>query len=67
MITNIVYRLKADALVATDMPLKKGQELEIVMDVVYVNGFPVPPTIQPIFYNLIKNNENLFDNVTKKW
>lgn len=67
MITNIVYRLKADALVATDMPLKKGQELEIVMDVVYVNGYPVPPAIQPIFYNWIKNNPDLFVNVTKKW
>jgi hypothetical protein len=67
MIQNVVYQLKADALVGPDMPLKKGQELEIVMDVVYVNGFPVPPAIQPTFYNWIKNNPDLFVNVTKNW
>ncbi len=67
MINNIVYRLKADALVGPDMPLKKDQELEIVMDVVYVNGYPVPPALQPVFYNWIKNNPDLFVNVTKKW
>ena len=34
MINGKVYRLKQDAEVGKDMPLKKGQEIEIVMDVV---------------------------------
>jgi len=49
------------------MPLQKGQEIEIVMDVVYINGFPVPPVLQNTFYLWIKNNPDLFVNVTKKW
>lgn len=67
MITNRVYKLKADAEVGKDMPLPAGQELEIVTDVVYVNGNMVPPTMQPLFYNWIVNNPELFDDVTKNW
>jgi hypothetical protein len=67
MIKEMVYRLKADALVGPNMPLNKGQEIEIVMDVVYVNGYPVPPALQPTFYNWIKNNPDLFVDVTKKY
>ena len=33
MIQSEVYKLKEAALVAKDMPLQAGQELEIVMDV----------------------------------
>ena len=35
MIQNKVYKLKKDALVTKDIPLKASQEIEIVMDVVY--------------------------------
>lgn len=67
MITNKVVRLKKAAEVAPDMPLPEGQELEIVMDVVYVNGNMVPPTMQELFYGWIKFNPTLFDDVTKQW
>lgn len=67
MIKEQVLRLKEDALVGPNMPLQKGQEVEIVMDVVYVNGFPVPPALQSTFYNWIKNNPDLFVDVTKKY
>jgi len=67
MITNRVYKLKADAEVGKDMKLPAGQELEIVTDVVYVNGYMVPPDLQGTFYNWIINNPNLFDDVTKNW
>jgi hypothetical protein len=66
-VNNFVFRLKVDSLVAPDMPLKKDQEIEIVMDVVYINGHPVPPAMQPLFYNWVKNNPNLFVDITKKW
>jgi len=67
MIQNRVYKLKAAGQVAQDMPLPAGQELEIVMDVVYVNGNMVPPHMQSLFYGWIVNNPTLFDDVTKNW
>lgn len=67
MIKNRVYKLKQKADVAKDMPLTAGQELEIVLDVVYVNGNMVPPAMQSLFYNWIVNNPTLFDDVTRSW
>jgi len=67
MIASRVYRLKQDAEVGKDMPLKSGQELEIVTDVVYINGNMVPPDLQALFYGWIVNNPTLFDDVTKNW
>lgn len=67
MIKNKVFKLKKDTEVAKGMPLQAGQEIEIVMDVVYVNGHMVPPEVQPLFYNWIKNNPSLFDDVTRNW
>lgn len=66
-IKNRVYRLKAAAEVGKDMPLPAGQELEIVQDVVYVNGNMIPPNLQGLFYSFIINNPQLFDDVTLNW
>jgi hypothetical protein len=67
MITNRVYRLKQATEVAKDMPLQAGQEIEIVMDVVYINGNMVPPAFQALFMNWIKNNPTLFEDDTRSW
>jgi len=67
MIQNRVYRLKEAVEVAKNMPLPAGQEVEIVMDVVYINGHPVPPAMQKLFLDYVTNNESKFDDVTKKW
>lgn len=67
MIANRVYRLKKATEVAKNMPLPAGQELEIVTDVVYINGNMVPPAMQSLFYGWIVSNPTLFDDVTKKW
>ncbi len=67
MIQNKVVRLKQSRDVAQGMPLQAGQELEIVMDVVYVNGNMVPPEMQRLFYNWITNNPDYFDDVTRNW
>ncbi len=67
MIQNRVYRLKQNVEIGKDMPLKKGQELEIVTDVVYCNGHMIPPLMQDLFYRFIVNNQNLFQDVTKIW
>lgn len=66
-ITNKVYRLKKATEVAKDMPLPTGQEIEIVMDVVYINGHMVPPAMQNLFYTWVTGNLTLFDDVTKNW
>lgn len=66
-IQNRVYKLKKATLIKKDLPLQEGQELEIVTDVVYMNGYMLPPEMQNLFYSFIKNNPSLFDDVTKKW
>ena len=48
-----VYRLKQDVTVAKGMDLKAGQELEVVMGVVYMGGFPLPFEMQQLFMNFI--------------
>lgn len=67
MIKNKVYRANQELSLADGMVLPKGQEIEIVMDVVYVNGNMVPPMFQDLFLNFIKNNENLFTDDTRTW
>lgn len=67
MIQNRVYRLKKIAEVSEGMTLPEGQEIEIVMDVVYVNGNMVPPHMQAMFHGWVVKNPTLFDDVTKNW
>lgn len=67
MIKNKVYRLKQAAEVAKDMSLPAGQEIEVVMGVVYVNGNLVPPTFQELFMNWLENNPSLFEDDTRNW
>lgn len=66
-IKNEVYRLKKHAVIAKDVEMPAGQVLEIVMDVVYVNGYMVAPPAQPLFYKWIVDNPTLFDIITKKY
>ena len=64
---GIVYKLKKDALVTKGIDLKAGQELEMVMGVVYMGGFPLPFEMQQLFINFINNNKDLFINDTRTW
>jgi hypothetical protein len=67
MIKNKVYRLKQDVEVAKGMSLPSGQEIEIVQNVVYINGNLVPPNFQDLFLNFVINNPNLFQDDTREW
>ena len=67
MINNKVYRLKKDTDVGKDMPLKAGQEVEVVQNVVYINGNMVPPSFQNLFLTWIINNPELFEDDTRTW
>lgn len=64
---GLVYRLKKDVVVANGIELKAGQELEIVMGVVYMGGFPLPFEMQQLFVNFINNNKDLFIDDTRTW
>ena len=67
MIKNKVYRLKQDAEVGKNMPLKSGQEIEVVMGVVYINGNMVPPDLQKVFMDWLETNPILFQDDTRNW
>ena len=67
MIKSKVYRLKQATEVAANMPLPAGQEIEVVMNVVYVNGNMVPPAFQELFLTWLQNNPNLFEDDTRSW
>ena len=67
MIKNIVYRLKKDVEVTNGVHLSAGQEIEIVMGVIYINGNMLVTGMQDFFYHWIQNNLDLFDDVTKNW
>lgn len=67
MIIEKVYRLTKNVEVARNMLLQAGQEIEVVMDVVYVNGFPLQPELQPLFLRFVNENQNILEDVTKKW
>jgi len=67
MIDSRVYRVKQPIEIMKGITLQKGQELEIVRDVVYMNGYPIPPEMQPIFYAFIINNPTLFEDDTRQW
>jgi hypothetical protein len=67
MIKEKVFRLIKDIEVARNIPLQAGQEIEVVMDVVYINGFPLQPELQPLFLKFVNENQSILEDVTKKW
>lgn len=67
MIQNKVLKLKDAATLSNGVNFSAGQEIEIVMDVVYMGGYPLPPNMQNMLLNWINNNPNLFNETTLKW
>lgn len=63
MIVNKVYKLKKDVDVAKDMPLKAGQLIQIVNDVVYINGGVIQKELQGLFYSFVVKNLDLFIDI----
>jgi hypothetical protein len=49
------------------MSLPAGQEIEVVMNVVYVNGYMVSPEHQSLFLSWLTNNPSLFEDDTRTW
>ena len=64
---NKVLRLINEATLKNGVTLPAGQEIEIVMDVVYMSGYPLPPNMQSIMLTWITANPTLFTETTKNW
>ena len=67
MIINKVFRLLKNVTLDNGIKLSESQEFEVVMNVVYMEGYPVPPNMQQFMLKWILSNPNLFADVTKKW
>jgi hypothetical protein len=67
MIENKVFRLNQSTRLQNGIEFPKGQEIEVVMDVVYIGGFPLPPSVQATTLNWIKENPTLFKDDTRNW
>lgn len=67
MIQSRVYRLKKDARLQNGVSFTANQEIEVVMDVVYVGGYPLPFEMQATMLDWIVSNPTLFDDMTKNW
>ena len=67
MIQNKVLRLEKKATLKNGVELPAGQEIEIVMDVVYMGGYPLPPNMQGMMLNWVTSNPTLFKETTKNW
>jgi len=69
-IVDCVYRLKSDQTISmsgNEIKFHSGQELHIVQDVVYVNGYMVPVETQRFLNEWITNNPNLFILDNRNW
>ena len=62
-----VLKLLKETTLQNGVKFPAGQELEVVMDVVYVGGYILPPNMQTLTLRWINENPNLFEEVTKNW
>lgn len=67
MIQSKVLKLLKETKLQNGVKFDAGQEIEIVMDVVYVGGYPLPPNMQALTLNWINENPTLFKDVTRNW
>ena len=62
-----VLKLLKETTLQNSVKFPAGQEIEVVMGVVYVGGYPLPPNMQGLTLHWINENPNLFEDVTKNW
>ena len=65
--TDGVYKLKEDTTPMQGINLKRGQEFEVVQNVIYMDGYPLDSNMQGFFYNWMVAKPKLFENVTRNW
>lgn len=67
MITNKVFRFLQGITLPNGVKFEAGQEIEVVMDVVYVQGYPLPQYMQSTVLSFILQNPSLFRDDTRDW
>jgi hypothetical protein len=65
MISNKILLLKQEATLKNGLKFPARTEFHIVMDVVYMQGFPLPANLQATLYNWIAENPRLFTEIFK--
>lgn len=63
----VVLKLIKDVDLGNGITLSKNQEIEIVEDVVYINGNMLDTRYQTQIFNFVTNNKTLFVDVTRSW
>jgi hypothetical protein len=62
MIQNKVYRALKNITAPFEIIIKKDEELHVVSDVIYWNGYPLPFDMQEKIYSWLVNNEDFRDD-----
>jgi hypothetical protein len=60
MLQNGVYLLKQDSSPFNGLEFKQNQELEVVSNVIYISGFPLPFDMQDALNKWMAGNPQLF-------
>lgn len=63
MTTNKILVLKKASTLQNGLEFPAGTEFHIVIDVVYMQGFPVPFNLQATMLNWINTNPSLFREI----
>ena len=66
-IDQLVLKLKNETTLNNGLTFPAGTEFEIVIDVVYMKGFPLPPAMQNEMYNWLVGNPQLFIDDTRRF
>lgn len=66
-ISNKVFRLKVDFQLSPNILIPKGKEIEVVRDVIYMDGYPLYLAYQKTFLDWILANPNSLSNETKMY
>lgn len=64
---NKVFTIQKDTQLTKSIELKKGQEIEVVRDVVYMGGYPIPFGMQDLFLQWVITNEKSLIDKTRKY
>ena len=63
MISNKILLLKQEAKLKNGLEFKPNTEFHIVMDVVYMQGFPLPMNLQATMMSWLNDNPTLFREI----
>lgn len=66
MIKDKILVLKEDVSITNNLKFDANTEFHIVMDVVYMQGYPLAPSFQPMMMNWLTNNDSLFKEIFRQ-